>query len=200
MKKLLCTTLALCLLLAGCARGGGDAKDSPAPQADQLQPLELTQEESALLDLVGGSDAEYGLYQCPAGEGITGYTIEVLSWSDGAWQTLAEGGVSALQSDSLRLGIVLSGNKITVNFQDGSARYSYAPQIEGIDRTLETGRSWVWTDSAQTLTPGERTPIYLEVYDSGSGIRSASLPDTFTDAGQLSSYARAYAVALTPEG
>ena len=69
--------------------------------------------------------------------------------------------------------------------------------MDGVDRTLETGRSWVWMDTAQPVVPGEQVPLYLEVYDSGSGIRSASLPDTFSDAGQLNSYARAYAVALT---
>lgn len=197
MKKLVCTSLALCLLLAGC--GGGDKKAEETPTPNQLQRLELTAEEDALLNLVGGTEAEYGLYQCAAGEGVTGYTIEVLSWSDGSWETLAEGGLSALQSDALRLGIVLSGDKITVNFQDGGARYSYAPQIQDMDRNLDTGRSWVWLEDSQILTVGERTPLYLEVYDNGSGIRSATLPDTFSDAGQLNSYDRAYAVAITAQ-
>ena len=49
------------------------------------------------------------------------------------------------------------------------------------------------------MTVGERTPLYLEVYDNGSGIRSATLPDTFSDAGQLNSYDRAYAVAITAQ-
>jgi hypothetical protein len=37
------------------------------------------------------------------------------------------------------------------------------------------------------------------VYDSGSGMRSAVLPDAFTDAGQLNRYDRAYIVAITLE-
>ena len=165
-----------------------------------MAPLTLNEEESALLDLIAGTDGEYGLYACSMGEDMTGCTIEVLSWEDGAWQTLAEGGLSSSASESLRLGIVLSGNKITVNFQDGGSKYSYAPQVEGMDRDLSSGRSWVWMDAPQELVAGERVPLYLEVYDSGDGVRSATLPDTFTNAGQLNSYDRAYAVALTVEG
>ena len=153
MKKLLCIALTLTLLLAGCGPRGAEDPESSAA-AHTIQPLELSEEEEALLNLVGGSDADYGLFDCAVGEGVTGCTIEVLSWQDGTWTTLAEGGLSSLQSDSLRLGIVLSGDKITVNFQDGGGgRYSYA----------------------------------------------ATLPDTFSDAGQLDSYARAYAVAVTLE-
>ena len=199
MKKLLFVPLALALLLTGCA-GRGDEAPEETTAAHQVAPLTLTEEESSLLDLIAGTDGEYGLYACGMGEELTGCTIEVLSWEDGAWQTLAEGGLSSSTSETLRLGIVLSGNKITVNFQDGGSKYSYAPQVDGMDRSLETGRSWVWMEASQELVPGERVPLYLEVYDSGSGIRSASLPDTFTDAGQLNSYDRAYAVALTVEG
>ena len=199
MKKLLFVPLALALLLTGCA-GRGDEAPEETTAAHQVAPLTLTEEESSLLDLIAGTDGEYGLYACGMGEDLTGCTIEVLSWEDGAWQTLAEGGLSSSTSETLRLGIVLSGNKITVNFQDGGSKYSYAPQVDGMDRSLETGRSWVWMEAPQELVPGERVPLYLEVYDSGSGIRSASLPDTFTDAGQLNSYDRAYAVALTVEG
>lgn len=199
MKKLLFVPLALALLLTGCAGRGDEAPEETAA-AHQVAPLTLTEEESSLLDLIAGTDGEYGLYACGMGEELTGCTIEVLSWEDGAWQTLAEGGLSSSTSETLRLGIVLSGNKITVNFQDGGSKYSYAPQVDGMDRSLETGRSWVWMEAPQELVPGERVPLYLEVYDSGSGIRSASLPDTFTDAGQLNSYDRAYAVALTVEG
>lgn len=199
MKKLLFVPLALALLLTGCA-GRGDEAPEETTAAHQVAPLTLTEEESSLLDLIAGTDGEYGLYACGMGEELTGCTIEVLSWEDGAWQTLAEGGLSSSTSETLRLGIVLSGNKITVNFQDGGSKYSYAPQVDGMDRSLETGRSWVWMEAPQELVPGERVPLYLEVYDSGSGIRSASLPDTFTDAGQLNSYDRAYAVALTVEG
>lgn len=199
MKKLLFVPLALALLLTGCAGRGDEAPEETAA-AHQVAPLTLTEEESSLLDLIAGTDGEYGLYACGMGEDLTGCTIEVLSWEDGAWQTLAEGGLSSSTSETLRLGIVLSGNKITVNFQDGGSKYSYAPQVDGMDRSLETGRSWVWMEAPQELVPGERVPLYLEVYDSGSGIRSASLPDTFTDAGQLNNYDRAYAVALTVEG
>ena len=200
MKKLLLIPLALAVLLTGCAgRGDKEPEESAAP-AHQVAPLTLSEEESALLDLIAGTDGEYGLYGCTMGEDLTGCTIEVLSWEDGAWQTLAEGGLSSSSSDQLRLGIVLSGNKITVNFQDGGSKYSYAPQVEGMDRDLSSGRSWVWMDAPQELVAGERVPLYLEVYDSGDGVRSATLPDTFTNAGQLNSYDRAYAVALTVEG
>ncbi|WP_297213767.1 hypothetical protein [uncultured Flavonifractor sp.] len=200
MKKLLLLPLALAVLLTGCAGRGDKEPEESAAAAHQVAPLTLSEEEGALLDLIAGTDGEYGLYACSMGEDLTGCTIEVLSWSDGAWQTLAEGGLSSSTSEELRLGIVLSGSKITVNFQDGGSKYSYAPQVEGMDRSLETGRSWVWMDAPQELVPGQRVPLYLEVYDSGSGIRSAALPDTFTDAGQLNSYDRAYAVALTPAG
>lgn len=200
MKKLLLIPLALAVLLTGCAGGGDKKAEESAAPAHQVAPLTLSEEESALLDLIAGTDGEYGLYGCTMGEDLTGCTIEVLSWEDGAWQTLAEGGLSSSSSDQLRLGIVLSGNKITVNFQDGGSKYSYAPQVEGMDRDLSSGRSWVWMDAPQELVAGERVPLYLEVYDSGDGVRSATLPDTFTNAGQLNSYDRAYAVALTVEG
>lgn len=200
MKKLLLIPLAMAVLLTGCAGGGDKKAEESAAPAHQVAPLTLNEEESALLDLIAGTDGEYGLYACSMGEDMTGCTIEVLSWEDGAWQTLAEGGLSSSASESLRLGIVLSGNKITVNFQDGGSKYSYAPQVEGMDRDLSSGRSWVWMDAPQELVAGERVPLYLEVYDSGDGVRSATLPDTFTNAGQLNSYDRAYAVALTVEG
>ena len=200
MKKLLLIPLAMAVLLTGCAGGGDKKAEESAAPAHQVAPLTLSEEENALLDLIAGTDGEYGLYACSMGEDMTGCTIEVLSWEDGAWQTLAEGGLSSSSSETLRLGIVLSGNKITVNFQDGGSKYSYAPQVEGMDRDLSSGRSWVWMDAPQELVAGERVPLYLEVYDSGDGVRSATLPDTFTNAGQLNSYDRAYAVALTVDG
>ncbi|MFQ9916829.1 MAG: hypothetical protein ACLRWQ_11000 [Flavonifractor plautii] len=143
--------------LTGCgARGetGGRSWGQHHP------PLELTEEE-ALLKLVGGSDAEYGLFECAAGEGVSDCTVEVLSWEDGAWQTVAEGGVSISAAGTRRLGVVLSGDEITVNVQDGGTQYSYAPRLDGMDRGLETGRASVWLEEDQAMTIGERTPLYL---------------------------------------
>lgn len=125
MKKLLGLALACALLLTGCGARGGDKGEELGDNT--IRPLELTEEEAALLKLVGGSDAEYGLFECAAGEGVSDCTVEVLSWEDGAWQTVAEGGVSISAAGTRRLGVVLSGDKITVNVQDGGTQYSYAP-------------------------------------------------------------------------
>ena len=140
------------------------------------------------------------LFTCTTGEGVSDCTIEVLSWEEGAWQTVAEGGFSAGTAGERRLGIVLSGEKITVNIQDGGAQYSYAPRLEGVDRGNDSGMLWAWLEEPQALTLGERTPLYLEVYDSGDGLRSAALPDSFFDVAYLNQYDRAYAVAVTLEG
>lgn len=113
MKKLLGLTLACALLLTGCGARGGDKGEELGDNT--IRPLELTEEEEALLKLVGGSDAECGLFECAAGEGVSDCTVEVLSWEDGAWQTVAEGGVSISAAGTRRLGVVLSGDKITVN-------------------------------------------------------------------------------------
>lgn len=200
MKKLLLIPLALAVLLTGCAGGGDKKAEESAAPAHQVAPLTLSEEESALLDLIAGTDGEYGLYACGMGEDMTGCTIEVLSWEDGAWQTLAEGGLSSSSSETLRLGIVLSGNKITVNFQDGGSKYSYAPQVEGMDRSVNSGRLSAWLEEPQALTAGERIPLYLEVYDGGKGVGFSPLPEGFFDLANLNSYDRAYAVALTVEG
>lgn len=200
MKKLLLIPLAMAVLLTGCAGGGDKKAEESAAPAHQAAPLTLSEEESALLDLIAGTDGEYGLYACGMGEDMTGCTIEVLSWEDGAWQTLAEGGLSSSTSETLRLGIVLSGNKITVNFQDGGSKYSYAPQVEGMDRSVNSGRLSAWLEEPQTLTAGERIPLYLEVYDGGKGVGFSPLPEGFFDLANLNSYDRAYAVALTMEG
>ena len=200
MKKLLLIPLAMAVLLTGCAGGGDKKAEESAAPAHQVAPLTLSEEESALLDLIAGTDGEYGLYACGMGEDMTGCTIEVLSWEDGAWQTLAEGGLSSSSSESLRLGIVLSGNKITVNFQDGGSKYSYAPQVEGMDRSVNSGRLSAWLEEPQALTAGERIPLYLEVYDGGKGVGFSPLPEGFFDLANLNSYDRAYAVALTVEG
>ena len=199
MKKLICLLLALTLVLAGCgARDGGEEAEDLGDNS--IRPLALSEDEEALLDLVGGSDAEYGLFDCAVGGESTGCTIEVLSWEEGAWQTVAEGGLSAVNGGELRLGIVLSGDKITVNFQEGAGgQYSYAPRLEGVDRGNDSGRGWTWLEEPQAMTLGERTPLYLEVYDDGEGIRSASLPDSFFDVAYLNQYDRAYAVAVTLE-
>lgn len=199
MKKLLLIPLAMAVLLTGCAGGGDKKAEESAAPAHQVAPLTLSEEESALLDLIAGTDGEYGLYACSMGEDMTGCTIEVLSWEDGAWQTLAEGGLSSSSSESLRLGIVLSGNKITVNFQDGGSKYSYAPQVEGMDRSVNSGRLSAWLEDPQALTAGERIPLYLEVYDGGKGVGFSPLPEGFFDLANLNSYDRAYAVALTVE-
>ena len=199
MKKLLLIPLAMAVLLTGCAGGGDKKAEESAAPAHQVAPLTLSEEESALLDLIAGTDGEYGLYACGMGEDMTGCTIEVLSWEDGAWQTLAEGGLSSSTSETLRLGIVLSGNKITVNFQDGGSKYSYAPQVEGMDRSVNSGRLSAWLEEPQALTAGERIPLYLEVYDGGKGVGFSPLPEGFFDLANLNSYDRAYAVALTVE-
>ena len=201
MKKLICLSLAAALLLAGCGGKNSAPVSSGADLGENtVAPLALTEDEEALLKLVGGSDAEYGLFTCATGEGVSNCTIEVLSWEEGAWQTVAEGGFSAGAAGERRLGIVLSGEKITVNIQDGGAQYSYAPRLEGVDRGNDSGMLWAWLEEPQALTPGERTPLYLEVYDSGDGVRSAALPDSFFDVAYLNQYDRAYAVAVTLEG
>ena len=198
MKKLLGLTLACALLLTGCgARGrdeGGEAggQHHPPPGAHRGG--------GGPAEAVGGSDAEYGLFECAAGEGVSDCTVEVLSWEDGAWQTVAEGGVSISAAGTRRLGVVLSGDKITVNVQDGGTQYSYAPRLDGMDRGLETGRASVWLEEDQAMTIGERTPLYLETYDDGEGVTSAALPDSFFDVAYLNQYDRAYAVAVTLEG
>lgn len=152
MKKLLGLALACALLLTGCGARGGDKGEELGDNT--IRPLELTEEEEALLKLVGGSDAEYGLFECAAGEGVSDCTVEVLSWEDGAWQTVAEGGVSISAAGTRRLGVVLSGDKITVNVQDGGTQYSYAPRLDGMDRGLETGRASVWLEEDQAMTIG----------------------------------------------
>ena len=111
-----------------------------------------------------------------------------------------EGGVSISATGTRRLGVVLSGDKITVNVQDGGTQYSYAPRLDGMDRGLETGRASVWLEEDQAMTIGERTPLYLEIYDDGEGVTSAALPDSFFDVAYLNQYDRAYAVAVTLEG
>ena len=70
MKKLLGLALACALLLTGCGARGGDKGEELGDNT--IRPLELTEEEAALLKLVGGSDAEYGLFECAAGEGGRG--------------------------------------------------------------------------------------------------------------------------------
>ena len=57
MKKLLGLALACALLLTGCGARGGDKGEELGDNT--IRPLELTEEEEALLKLVGGSDAEY---------------------------------------------------------------------------------------------------------------------------------------------
>ena len=194
MRKRLLLPLALIVLLAGCAGGGDGAEEAAGPQ---VAPMALTEDESALLDLVGGAEAEYGLFTCDMGENFTACTVEVLSWEDGRWVTLAEGGLSSVTAESLRLGVVLSDGKVVVNFQDGAGRYSCTPQVEGMDRSLDPGRAWMWLEEAQDLVPGERVPLYMEVYDGGSGVEAFSLPGSFSDLDRLSGYSRAYAVTLT---
>ena len=195
MKKLLGLALACALLLTGCGARGGDKGEELGDNT--IRPLELTEEEEALLKLVGGSDAEYGLFECAAGEGVSDCTVEVLSWEDGAWQTVAEGGVSISAAGTRRLGVVLSGDKITVNVQDGGTQYSYAPRLDGMDRGLETGRASVWLEEDQAMTIGERTPLYLEIYDDGEGVGIPPLPGGFSDLANLNQYDRAYAVAVS---
>ena len=110
MKKLLLIPLALAVLLTGCAGRGDKNPEESAAAAHQVAPLTLSEEESALLDLIAGTDGEYGLYACGMGEDMTGCTIEVLSWEDGAWQTLAEGGLSSSSSETLRPVLQLVGD------------------------------------------------------------------------------------------
>ena len=184
MKKLLGLALACTLLLTGCGARGGDKGEELGDNT--IRPLELTEEEAALLKLVGGSDAEYGLFECAAGEGVSDCTVEVLSWENGA--------------GTRRLGVVLSGDKITVNVQDGGTQYSYAPRLDGMDRGLETGRASVWLEEDQAMTIGERTPLYLEIYDDGEGVGIPPLPGGFSDLANLNQYDRAYAVAVTLKG
>ena len=199
MKKLICLALVCTLALAGCApRGGGEQSEELGDNS--VAPLELTEEEEALLALVGGAGTEYGVYQLSAGEGVTGCHIEVLSWQDGAWQATGGGTVAvSAPTEELRLGVVLEEDGIRINWQDGSGRYSVNAALSGVTRT-GTGRTWAWLNESQSLTVGERTPLYLEVYDDGEGVTSAALPDSFFDVAYLNQYDRAYAVAITLEG
>ena len=68
-----------------------------------------------------------------------------------------------------------------------------------MDRGLETGRASVWLEEDQAMTIGERTPLYLEIYDDGGGRGNSSPPGGFSDLTNLNQYDRAYAVAVTLE-
>lgn len=199
MKKLICLALVCTLALAGCAPRGGGGETGGGLGDNSVSPLALTEEEEALLALVGGSDAEYGVYQLTAGETVTSCNIEVLSWENGQWLAVGGGSVGVSgSSDNRRLGVVLEDDGIRINWQDGSGRYSVNTALGGIDRT-DAGHTWTWLDDAQSMTVGERTPLYLEVYDDGEGVTSAALPDDFFNVAYLNQYDRAYAVAITLE-
>ena len=45
-----------------------------------------------------------------------------------------------------------------------------------MDRGLETGRASVWLEEDRAMTIGERTPLYLEIYDDGEGVGIPPLP------------------------
>ena len=202
MKKLIGLALACALLLAGCApRGGGEEAEELGDNS--IRPLELTEEEEALLNLVGnglGLGSAYGVYQLAVGETVTGCSIEVLSWVDGGWQATGGGSVGISgSSDALRLGVVLGDGDVRINWQDGSGQYSITAAVSSMDRS-GAGLTWAWLEEAQALTVGERAPLYLAVYDDGDGVTSAALPDSFFDVAYLSQYDRAYAVAITLEG
>ena len=201
MKKLLPASLVLAVLLSGCAGRGSD-KQAEDLGENTIRPLELTEDEEALLDLIGGSGTEYSVYQLTAGETITGGQIEVLSWENGSWRVTG-GGTAAISgpSDQLRLGIVLGAEDIRINWQDGSSQFSVTTSLGEIDRSTGNGSGRTWLEEAQALTPGERTPLYLEVYqkDGEDGLSLFAPPDGFFDPEYLNSLDRAYAVTITLE-
>ena len=200
MKKLIGLALACALLLAGCAPRGGEGAGEELGD-NSIRPLELTEEEEALLNLVGGTGTEYGVYQLAVGEGVTGCHIEVLSWEDGGWQATGGGSVAvSAPTEELRLGVVLEADGLRINWQDGSGQYSVNTSLGDVDRSNQNGVAWTWLGEAQALTVGERAPLYLEVYDDGDGVTSAGLPDSFFDVAYLNQNDRAYAVAITLEG
>lgn len=201
MKKLLLVLLSLALLLTGCARRGGDAQTEDLGD-NTIRPLELTEDEEALLNLVGGSGTEYGVYQLTAGESITGGQVEVLSWENGSWRTTGGGTVAiSAPSDKLRLGVVLGDEDIRINWQDGSSQFSVTTSLGELDRSVGNGSGWTWLEEAQALTPGERIPLYLEVYqkDTEDGLSMLAPPAGFSDTEYLNSLDRAYAVTITLE-
>ena len=200
MKKLLGLALACALLLTGCGARGGDKGEELGDNT--IRPLELTEEEAALLKLVGGLNSDYGTYQFKIGEGITGCDVEVLTWTDGQWK-LTGGSTVAVSgpSDQARMGVVLGDEEIRINWQDGASQISVTTSLGEPDRSNEAGCAWTWLNEGQALTPGERTPIYLEVYQK-EGVEEVNIGGVskgFTDAERLDSYDRAYAVAVTLE-
>ena len=80
---------------------------------------------------MGGSDAEYGLFECAAGEGVSDCTVGGTVLGGRGLADRGGGGVSISAAGTRRLGVVLSGDKITVNVQDGGTQYSYAPGWTG---------------------------------------------------------------------
>ena len=148
MKKLIGLALACALLLAGCApRGGGEQSEELGDNS--IRPLELTEEEAALLNLVGnglGLGSAYGVYQLAVGETVTGCSIEVLSWVDGGWQATGGGSVGTSgSSDALRLGVVLGDGDVRINWQDGSGQYSITAAVSSMDRS-GAGLTWAWLE------------------------------------------------------
>lgn len=159
------------LSLGGCgAKNDMDDKKNTAT-GRSVQPLELTEEESALTELLGLEMGGYRIFDFQLGEdsGVKSLCLFAYELENGAWHDLSTQ-IQPFSDPSGRVALTFGkmpdGVKMTVQGASGTSSSSFAPPVEGDPAAMTYATSVL---NAQSDIPwDEEIPLALQIATSQS--------------------------------
>ena len=172
--------LAALMLTAGACGGkpAGETAGEDTARTPHIQPAQLTQEEQALVDLMG-SDAACRLFEFDAGGVVSRARIQVYQLTDGAWNKvsgvstpiLEERGRVALNFDNMQDGL-----RMAVQHGELLNDHTYTPE-QGAEAS---GGRWVTAQLTQRQElAGEEIPLAIQIITDRQPVSDVQLEDFF---------------------
>lgn len=172
--------LAALMLTAGACGGkpAGETAREDTARTPHIQPAQLTQEEQALVDLMG-RDAACRLFEFDAGGVVSRVRIQVYQLTDGAWNKvsgvstpiLEERGRVALNFDNMQDGL-----RMAVQHGELLIDHTYTPE-QGAEAP---GGRWVTAQLTQRQElAGEEIPLAIQIITDRQPVSDVQMEDFF---------------------
>ena len=172
--------LAALMLTAGACGGkpAGETAGEDTARTSHIQPAQLTQEEQALVDLMG-RDAACRLFEFDTGGVVSWVRIQVYQLTDGAWNKvsgvstpiLEERGRVALNFDNMQDGL-----RMAVQHGELLIEHTYTPE-QGAEAS---GGRWVTAQLTQRQElAGEEIPLAIQIVTDRQPVSDVQLEDFF---------------------
>ena len=177
MRSKRIAALALAVLMTlGLAACGAKKEDSKTESADMvIRPVELSEEETALTELLGLEMGDYHLYEFQLGEesGVQSVRLAVYELAGGEWAEISthfRPVSDATGRIALTYGKITDGVTITVQSESGTGSSSYTPTPEDDVSGMACATSML--TSAAGIEPEGEIPLAIQIVTAKGQITS----------------------------